>query len=115
MILRTLTIALAGFLSFSATAETVLVNCAAAIDNVELLVADNPRKDRRDDRQEGRDDNQDGRQEGRDDRRDCRQEEGRIGDDKRDCKQEERGEGGEDEAEAEGPEGEAEADVTEDA
>ena len=75
----------------------------AAIDNVELLVADNPRKDRRDNRQEGRDDNQDGRQEGRDDRRDCRQEEGRIGDDKRDCKQEERGEGG-DEVDAEGSE-----------
>jgi hypothetical protein len=93
MILRTLTIALAGILSFSAAAETGMVDGVAAIDNIELLVADNPRKDRRDNRQEGRDD-----------RRDCRQEEGRIGDDKRDCKQEERGEGGEDEAEAEGTE-----------
>jgi len=93
MIIRTLVIALASLLSFSATTVIAADDLVAEIDNIELLVADNPRKDRRDNRQEGRDDNQDGRQEGRDDRRDCRQEEGRIGDDKRECKQDDRGEG----------------------
>jgi len=92
MIIRILVIALASLLSFSATTVIAADVAVAEIDNIELLVADNPRKDRRDNRQEGRDDSQDGRQEGRDDRRDCRQEEGRIGDDKRDCKQENRGE-----------------------
>ena len=53
----------------------------ATVNNDELLMADNRRKDRRGDRQEDRDDKQD-----------CRQEEGRVGDDKRECKQEERGE-----------------------
>ena len=92
MIIRTLVIVLASLFSFSATTVIAADVAVAEIDNIETLVADNPRKDRRDDRQEGRDDNQDGRQEGRDDRRDCRQEEGRIGDDKRECKQDDRGE-----------------------
>lgn len=56
----------------------------------DVLMADNPRKDRRDNRQGGRQDNREGKQE-------CRQEEGLAGDDKRECKQEKRGEGDEDE------------------
>jgi len=82
MIIRILVIALASLLSFSATTVIAADDVVAEIGNIELLVADNPRKDRRDNRQEGRDD-----------RRDCRQEEGRIGDDKRECKQDDRGEG----------------------
>ena len=66
------------------------VNAASDV-SIDALVADNPRKDRRDDRQEGRGDN-------RDDRQDCRGEEGLAGKDKRDCKQEERREGDDDEA-----------------
>ena len=60
-------------------------------DSDTLLMANNPRQERRG-----------GRQDHRDDKQDCRQEEGRVGDDKRDCKQEERG--GEDGAEADGAE-----------
>ena len=56
----------------------------------DVLMAANPRKDRRDDRQGDRNENRDGKQE-------CRHEEGLAGDDKRECKQEKRGEGDEDE------------------
>jgi hypothetical protein len=50
----------------------------AALDSVDsVMLADNNRKERRDDRQGDRDDKQD-----------CRQEEGRVGDDKRECKRE---------------------------
>jgi hypothetical protein len=86
MIIRTLAIALASLLSFSATTVIAAEDAVAEIDNIDLFVADNPRKDRRDDRQEKR-------PERRDDRQDCRQDEGRVGDDKRECKQDERGEG----------------------
>ena len=49
-----------------------------ALDSVDsVMLADNNRKERRDDRQGDRDDKQD-----------CRQEEGRVGDDKRECKRE---------------------------
>lgn len=85
MILRTLVVTLAGLVTVSAVADTGAVEGATDIDGFELLVADNPRKDRRDDRQEERPDR-------RDDRQDCRQDEGRVGNDKRDCKQEGRGE-----------------------
>lgn len=58
--------------------------------NSDALMAANPRKDRRDDRQGDRNENRDGKQE-------CRHEEGLAGDDKRECKQEKRGEGDGDE------------------
>ena len=89
MIIRILAIALASLLSFSVTPVIAAEDAIAEIDNNGVLVADNPRKERRDDRQEQR-------PERRDDRQDCRQDEGLVGDDKRDCKQDERGEGVED-------------------
>jgi hypothetical protein len=88
MIIRTPAIALAVLLGLAATADSDVFSSPAAIEGIDQMVADNPRRERRDDRGENRDDRQEGRQEGRDDRRDCRQEEGRIGKDKRDCKQE---------------------------
>ena len=84
MIIRTLAVALASLLSFPATTLIAAEDAVAAIEDIEVLVAENPRKDRRDDRQERR-------PERRDDRQDCRQDEGRVGDDKRECKQDERG------------------------
>lgn len=89
MIIRTLAIALASLLSFSATPVIAAEDAIAEIDSIDLLVADNPRNERRDDRQEQR-------PERRDDRRDCRQDEGRVGHDKRECKQEGGGEGDDD-------------------
>jgi hypothetical protein len=94
MITKLLITTLFGFLSCVAFASDDAVNrsLSATMDGG-LLMADNPRKGRRDDRQGDRDGKQD-----------CRQEEGRVGDDKRECKQEERGEGDEDEgAEADEP------------
>lgn len=96
MIIRTSAIALAGLLGLAATADTDVFSSPAAIEGIDQLVADNHRRERRDDRREDRDDRQEGREEGRDDRRDCRQDEGRIGKDKRDCKQEKRDEDDED-------------------
>ncbi|MEL7449855.1 MAG: hypothetical protein AAFN78_11640 [Pseudomonadota bacterium] len=70
---------LVGFQANAATPEGASV--AAEFD---VLVADNPRKDRRDGRQDRRPDR-------RDDRQDCRDSEGLAGNDKRDCKQDQRG------------------------
>ena len=86
MIIRVAKVLIASLFAFSAYAADEIGADSAVDMNIETLVADNPRKDRRDDRQEGRDDN-------RDDRQDCRDEEGAAGKDKRDCKQEERREG----------------------
>ena len=86
MITRLLVTGVIGFLSCAVFASDDINNVLSAVDNDDLIMAENPRKDRRDDRQEDRDGKQD-----------CRQEEGRVGDDKRECKQEERGEGEDDE------------------
>jgi hypothetical protein len=101
MITKLLITSIFGFLSCAAIAsdDAVSEGFSAAVDG-ELLMAANPRKDRRDNRQGDRHEDRDGRQ-------DCRQEEGLVGDDKRECKQEERGEGNDDEG--------AEADEKEDA
>ena len=98
MITKLLITTLFGFLSCVAFASDDAVNSSvSATMDGGLLMADNPRKGRRDDRQGDRQGDRDGKQ-------DCRQEEGRVGDDKRECKQEERGEGDEDEgAEADEP------------
>ena len=90
MIIRLLVLSVFGFLSCAAFACDAVIDGATALDDADLIVADNRRKERRDDRQEDRDDKQD-----------CRQEEGRIGDDKRECKQENRGEDDEDDKEDE--------------
>ena len=90
MITKLLITALFGFLSCVAVANNDAVyNGFSATTDGDLLMADNPRKGRRDDRQGDRQENRDGKQ-------DCRQEEGRVGNDKRECKQEERGKGDED-------------------
>jgi hypothetical protein len=78
---------IAASLCIAATAGAIPTEAASSIDNIDTLVADNPRKDRRDNRQEKRPDR-------REDRQDCRDDEGRVGHDKRDCKQENRGEDG---------------------
>ena len=98
MIIRVFVVAIFGFLSFAVFASNDVTDGFSTVDNDELIIADNRRKDRRGDRQEDRDDKQD-----------CRQEEGRVGDDKRECKQENRGEGdGEgEEQEEEGAEADA--------
>jgi hypothetical protein len=90
MITKLLITTLFGFLSCVAFAsdDAVSDGFSAATDGA-LLMAQNPRKGRRDDRQGDRNENRDGKQE-------CRQEEGLVGDDKRECKQGERGEGDED-------------------
>ena len=90
MITRLLVFSIFGFLSYAAFASDDVDGGAYAVNDANLIVADNRRKERRDDRDDNRDDKQD-----------CRQEEGRVGDDKRECKQENRGEGDEDEKEAE--------------
>jgi hypothetical protein len=82
MIIRSAAITLMGLIGFAAFASDDVSNESPTMTNDNMLMADNPRKDRRDDRQEDRDGKQD-----------CRQEEGRIGDDKRECKQEEHQEG----------------------
>ena len=76
MITRLLVLSVFGFLSCAVLASDVVDDGMYAVNSENSLVADNRRKDRRDDRQENRDDKQD-----------CRQEEGRIGKDKRECKQ----------------------------
>ena len=90
MITRLLALGLTGFLSFAVFASDDVNDVGITANNDDLIMADNRRKDRRGDRQEGRDDKQD-----------CRQEEGRVGDDKRECKQEDRGEGDESEGQVE--------------
>ena len=90
MITKLLITTLFGFLSCVAVASDDPVNNGfSSIANGDLLMADNPRKDRRDNRQEDRQENRDGKQ-------DCRQKEGRVGHDKRECKQDERGKGDKD-------------------
>jgi len=84
MITRVFVLGVFGFLSCAAFASADVDDGLAAANNVDIIVADNRRKGRRDDRQDNRDDKQD-----------CRQEEGRIGDDKRECKQESHGDGDE--------------------
>lgn len=101
MLLRVLTITIAGLFSLAAAADIEVIDVSASIGSVDSLMVDQHRKERRDDRREDRDDRQEGRGENRDDRQECRQEEGLVGDDKRECKQDERGEGGDDEVEAE--------------
>ena len=88
MITRLLALGLAGFLSCAVLASDDVDNASSMVGNYDLIMADNPRKERRDDRQGDRQGNRDGKQ-------DCRQEEGRVGNDKRECKQENRGEGDE--------------------
>jgi hypothetical protein len=77
--MKTLLLALgvAALLGIAVFADSNLAG-NAALDSVDsVMLADNNRKERRDDRQGDRDDKQD-----------CRQEEGRVGDDKRECKRE---------------------------
>jgi hypothetical protein len=81
MTIRLIALAIAVFLSSAVLADGA-EDVSTTLTNIDLIVADHHRKERRDDR----DDNRDGKQE-------CRQEEGRVGDDKRECKQENRGEG----------------------
>lgn len=95
MIIRLVALAIAGLMSFAVFADDEAANIGTTAINIDLIVADNRRKDRRDDRGDDRDDKQE-----------CRQEEGRVGDDKRECKQENRGEGdGDDEKDDAGTEG----------
>jgi hypothetical protein len=74
-----------GLIGFAAFASDDVINATPIMMSDNMLMADNPRKGRRDNRQGDR-------QGDRDDKQHCRQEEGRVGDDKRDCKQEKRGE-----------------------
>jgi len=80
MIIRLFVLSIFGFLSCTILANDDVDVGSNAVGDADLIVADNRRKDRRDDRQENRDDKQD-----------CRKEEGRVGNDKRECKQENRG------------------------
>ena len=93
MNIRLLVLAAIGSLSLAVFASSDINEGLSAVSNADIILADNNRKERRDDRGDDRDDKQD-----------CRQEEGRVGDDKRECKQENRGEGDDDA----GPEVEAE-------
>ena len=86
MTIRLLALAIAGLMSSAALADNEVTDIGTTTINIDLIMADNRRKDRRDDRGDNRDDKQE-----------CRQEEGRVGDDKRECKQENRGEGDGDE------------------
>ena len=90
MTTRLLALCLTGLLGCAVFASDDINDVGITANNDDLIMADNRRKGRRDDRHEDRDDKQD-----------CRQEEGRVGDDKRECKQENRGEGDESEGEAE--------------
>jgi hypothetical protein len=85
MINRLLVLSIFGFLGCAVLACDDYADGSITANNSELIMADNNRKERRDDRQGDRDDKQD-----------CRQEEGRVGDDKRECKQENRGDGDKD-------------------
>jgi hypothetical protein len=91
MVTRFLVLIIFGFLNCAIFASDDIGDVGSTIDNYDLLVVDNRRKDRRDDRK----DNRDGKQ-------DCRQEEGRVGNDKRECKQENRGDGDEGDKEDKG-------------
>ena len=93
MIYRLLVLSIFGFLGCAVLACDNVDDGSSTVNNSDLLVADNNRKERRD-----------GRQDHRDDKQDCRQEEGRVGDDKRECKQEGPGDGDKDDegAEADG-------------
>ena len=93
MITRLLVFGATAFLSCAVFAGNDVSDAYSAVSNDDLIMADNRRKERRDDRGDNRDDKQD-----------CRQEEGRVGDDKRECKQENRGEGDEAEEDKEGAE-----------
>jgi len=86
MITRLLVTGIFGFLSFAAFAGDDVDDGSITVSNTDLIVADNRRKERRDDRQDDRDEKQD-----------CRKEEGLIGKDKRECKQDNRGDGDDDE------------------
>ena len=92
MFTRLLVISVFGFMTCAVFASDVVDDGATAFDNMDLIVADNRRKDRRD-----------GRQDNRDEKQDCRHEEGRVGHDKRECKHEDGNDG--DDAEAEGDQG----------
>jgi hypothetical protein len=96
MRIRLIALALTLFFGSALYASDNATDDATTATNIDLIVADNPRKDRRDDRGDNRDDKQD-----------CRQEEGRVGDDKRDCKQENRGEGDGDDEKKEDPDTDA--------
>ena len=96
MITRAIVLGIFGFLSCAAFASADADVGLSAASNVDIIVADNRRKNRRDDRQEDRDDKQD-----------CRQEEGLVGDDKRECKQDNRDDG--DEAEGDHEDKDADA------
>ena len=100
MITRFLVLSIFGFLSCAVFASDDIGDVGSTIDNYDLLVVDNPRKDRRDDRQGDRQGNRDGKQ-------DCRQEEGRVGHDKRECKQDNRGDGDEGDKEDKGDDADA--------
>jgi len=89
MILRLLALGFFSCLSYAALAGDSITADSISANDANMIVADNPRKGRRDDRQEGRQDNRGGKQ-------DCRQEEGLVGKDKRDCKQENRRDGDKD-------------------
>jgi hypothetical protein len=98
MIIRLLVLSIFGFLSCTVLASDNVEDGSNAAGDASLIVADNRRKGRRDDRQGDRDDKQD-----------CRQEEGLVGDDKRECKQENRGDGNEAERDEEEKDAEADA------
>ncbi len=95
MITRLLVLSIMGFLSSSIWASDDIDDALSTVDNDDLIMADNPRKERRDDRQGDRQENRDGKQ-------DCRQDEGRVGHDKRECKQDNRGDGDEGDKEDKG-------------
>ena len=84
MIVRLLILSIFGFLSGAVFASGNIDIASPTVGNDDLMMAANPRKERRDDRQGDRQDDRDGKQ-------DCRQEEGRVGHDKRECKQDNRG------------------------
>lgn len=94
MIKQLLAVAIIGLSSGSAFAGENTDQVLDASPDDTLLMANNPRQERRG-----------GRQDNRDDKQDCRQDEGRVGDDKRDCKQDARGP--DDDAKAEGAESDA--------
>jgi len=95
MITRLLVLSVMGFLSSSIWASDDIDDALSTVDTDDLIMADNPRKERRDDRQGDRQENRDGKQ-------DCRQDEGRVGHDKRECKQDNRGDGDEGDKEDKG-------------
>lgn len=81
MITRLMILSVAAILCCAVYASADVGDGYATIDNIDMIMVDNPRKDRRGDRKDDRDDKQD-----------CRQEEGLVGDDKRECKHEDGGE-----------------------